>query len=133
MEDESVDWTKLREFRATDLTKSFVLSWELNGTVLQIDLDVNLNPQHALYEKPRPSEGACFRAALLEFPDCTSVVDVDSRAAPGPLSLFLARLPHGQISGLRLTADGEYELSGEFGTLQIHADRPILRLKSRLD
>lgn len=129
MPEVTIDWTDLREFHAVDLTKSFVLTWQSDSGALQIDLDLCLTPEHLLYEKPRPAERACFRPALLEFPDCTSVSVTVQEADSVPVPQAIRSLSHGRISGLRLIADGEYELSGDFGTLQIHADRPILRLK----
>ena len=40
-----------------------------------------------------------------------------------------AGLAGGRISGLRLIDDGRYEMSGAFGKVEIHAERPILRLR----
>lgn len=125
MSDSTINWTDLREFRAVDLTRSFILSWKMEADSLLIDLDLSLLPEHAFYEEPRPSEVACFRPATLEFPQFTGATD--SSAAKIKL---VASLPHGQISGLRLVVDGEYELSGEFGTVRILSERPLLRLKS---
>ncbi len=73
MSDVPINWTDLREFRATGLTDSFVLSWRMESDTLQVDLDILLMPEHAFYEKPRPAEGACIRPAMLEFPHCTMV------------------------------------------------------------
>ena len=79
MTDNVTDWRELREFRAIDMTKSFVLSWNYESESLLIDLDLFLCPDHAFYEEPRPAEKACFRPALLEFPYCSSIrSDADS-------------------------------------------------------
>ncbi len=123
--DTTINWTELREFRAVDLVQSFVLSWDVDADSLRIDLDLSLLPDHAFYEEPRPKETACFRPAILEFPQFTEAVD----AIDGGEIDAVTRLPHGQISGLQLIADGEYELSGEFGAVRVFAERPILRLK----
>lgn len=127
MSDVPVNWTELREFRAVGLLDSFVLSWRLEADLLQIDLDLLLLPEHALYEEPRPSESGCIRPAILEFPHCTLVSGdgVSDEALPKAVS----GLSHGRITGLRLTADGQYELSGRFGVVKIHAERPLLRIK----
>lgn len=122
MSDKSISWTELREFRATELTKSFVLSWEQAGDTLKIDLDLSLAPEHAFYEKPRPSEGDCFRPALLEFPHCTAVAGANG-------ALNIDQISHGQITGFQLVTDGVYALSGEFGDIEISSERPLLRLK----
>jgi len=125
--DHSINWTKLREFRAIGLTQSFVLSWQMKNDTLQLDLDLLLLPEHAFYEKPRPAEGACFRPAMLEFPSCTLLSsDADEN---GTLSDVASGLSLGRISDLRLITDGQYVIKGNFGTVNIHAERPILRLK----
>ena len=64
---------------------------------------------------------------LLEFPYCDEVgTPAGERGAPGDLA---AQLKPGAITGLRLLGDGCYEIAGEFGTVSIIAERPILRLK----
>jgi len=127
MNDVSINWTELREFRAVGLTQSFILSWQMQDDALRIDLDLLLLPEHAFYEKPRPSEGACFRPAMLEFPHC-ALVSSDGNTG-GASSEVVSGLSHGRISSMRLTADGQYEIQGNFGTIKVHAERPILRLQ----
>jgi hypothetical protein len=129
MSEKSTNWTELREFRAVDLTESFVLSWDAESGSLQIDLDLFLCPEHAFYERPRPRERACYRPAILEFPFCSRIESAGSRAAGDTVSARAAKLASGRISGLRLVDDGHYEMKGEFGTVELFAERPILRLK----
>jgi hypothetical protein len=128
MTDDVTDWRELREFNAVDLTKSFVLSWDTKSDSLLIDLDLYLCPDHAFYEKPRPSEKACFRPALLEFPDC-SEIKADGNAKDGQVVTEAAALGLGAIEGLRRIGEGRYEITGEFGQVEIGAERPLLRLK----
>ncbi len=126
----TVDWRDLREFKAVDLTQSFILSWELDHESLVIDIDLYLQPEHAFYEEPRPAERACFRPALLEFPCC-------SRATNSPddsgnfLKDAVVELGPGRVTGLKLVDDGCYVIKGAFGCVEIDAERPILRLKSQ--
>jgi hypothetical protein len=116
---ESADWRQLREFAAVDLTRSFVLSWRMDGETLLIDVDLFLTPEHAFYEEPRPAEKVCIRPAVMEFRYCDSISrDVES-------------LTHGAIRTLQVT-DGVYEIVGEFGSVKIDAERPLLRLKGPL-
>ena len=68
--DGATDWRKLREFVAVDLTRSFVLSCDVESETLLIDSDLYLTTAHPFYEKPRPSEKACIRSAVIEFPYC---------------------------------------------------------------
>lgn len=125
-DEEAVDWRKLREFADVDLAQSFVLSWHHEGGAVLIDIDLLLLPDHPFYEKPRPAEKVCIRPALIEFPFCEAVkagLDEDD------ISAIVGGLGIGAISGLRLLADGHYEISGEFGVVEIEAERPLLRLK----
>lgn len=117
-----VQWTDLREFAGVDLESSYVLSWSKEGETLLLDVDLQLKPEHAFYERPRPSQKACIRAALIEFPYCDSV-------RLGAIETSTQDLSLGRISGLDLVDDGEYELRGEFGTVLIRSERPLLRLK----
>lgn len=126
--DGATDWSKLREFVAVDLTRSFVLSWEIQSNVLMIDTDLHLLPEHPFYERPRPAEKVCIRAAVIEFPLCDGI---ESKSVPtnAKLATAVGELGHGAIRGLRRLADGRYEISGEFGVVLIDAERPIMRLK----
>ncbi|ANO52019.1 hypothetical protein [Woeseia oceani] len=130
MSDDTTDWTALREFKAVDLTASYVLSWHVNGEALLLELDICLAPQHPFYEEPRPSEDACIRPGVLEFPYCVRLVAANRTADKAAIAGLASRLGLGRINGLRRTGDGIYELQGKFGDVTIHAERPILRLKS---
>jgi hypothetical protein len=126
---ETTDWTELREFRNVQLTDSFVLSWMVEAGALLVDLDLCLGPEHTFYEKPRPAEKVCVRPAILEFPQCTQAsIDAASRNA-GTLADAIRHFGAGRISGFSRTGEGEYRLTGRFGIVTIHAERPILRLK----
>lgn len=130
MSDDTTEWTELREFRHVDLTESFVLSWGIEGESLLIDVDMYLTPQHAFYEEPRPAEKACFRAALIEFPWCSRVArSGDGKAQT--VSSAIRTLGLGRIEGFRRTGEGQYEISGAFGTVDILAERPMVRLKNK--
>lgn len=132
MTDNVSDWRELREFKAVDLTRSFVLSWHTESETLLIDLDLFLCPDHAFYEEPRPAEKACFRPAILEFPYCSvlsSGADTDNGQSVADIA---ATLGHGLIEGLRRIGEGRYEITGEFGQVEIDAERPLLRLKGQL-
>lgn len=128
-DDESVDWRKLREFADVDLTKSFVLSWQAEAGTVFIDVDVHLLPDHPFYEKPRPAEKVCIRPALIEFPYCEAVTS-DGQGEMADIGTAVEQLGLGAIQGLRRLGSGRYEIRGEFGTVQLDAERPVLRLKS---
>ena len=123
----SVDWRQLREFADVDLTRSFVLSWHVDGETLKIDIDLYLTEQHAFYEKPRPAEKVCIRPAVIEFPYCEALMADTAQASE--VADIAAEIPHGAIDTLRRRDNGHYEIGGEFGTVVIDAERPILRLK----
>lgn len=123
----TTDWRQLREFADVDLTQSFVLSWHVESDSLFIDIDLFLMPHHPFYEKPRPAEKVCIRPAYIEFPFCEALgADPDTDAE---LVETAGNLGHGAISGLRRLADARYEITGEFGTVFVKAERPLLRLK----
>ena len=111
------NWRQLREFRAVDLGGSFVVAWSIAAETLLLDIDLQLTPEHPFYEKPRPAEKVCIRPAVIEFPYCEKPVAT-------------ADLDIGRIADLNVLADGRYEISGEFGVVEIIAERPILRLKT---
>ncbi|MGB5165210.1 MAG: hypothetical protein WBN09_12400 [Woeseiaceae bacterium] len=125
---ESVDWRQLREFASVDLAQSYVLSWHLEADSLVADIDVHLTPEHPFYEKPRPAEKHCIRPAVIEFPYCDQIAE-DGQQKAASLSEAVAALRNGRIEELR-ARDGEYEIRGEFGTVRVLAERPLLRLKS---
>jgi len=131
MSDTETNWTEFREFATVDLEQSFVIAWESEGQSLMIDLDVVLRPEHPFYEEPRPAEGACYRPAVIEFPTCTQIT------APGidggeDVAEAIESLQAGRIAGFRRTGNGRYAISGEFGTVGINSERPLLRLKAPL-
>jgi hypothetical protein len=126
-DDGTISWRQLREFADVDLTKSFVLSWHAEGETLVIDIDLFLEAEHPFYEKPRPAEKICIRPASIEFPYCEALWSdsVDS----GKVVEITGKLAHGAIDDLYIQDDGRYAISGEFGTVSVIAERPILRLK----
>lgn len=125
--DKITEWRQLREFADVDLTRSYVLSWHVESDTLFVDIDLYLMPKHAFYEKPRPAEKVCIRPAYIEFPFCEAL-GLDG-AAEGELVDNAGNLGHGAIAGFRRLADARYEITGEFGTVFVKAERPLLRLK----
>jgi hypothetical protein len=126
-EDGSIGWQQLREFSDVDLAKSFVLSWHVEVDTLVIDIDLCLQPGHPFYEEPRPAEKRCIRPAWIEFPACDAIHTGDDNRAE--VVEVAGVLEHGAIADLAVLDDGQYAISGEFGTVFINAERPILRLK----
>ncbi len=126
--DDIVDWRKLREFAGVDLPRSFVLSWHVETDTLLVDVDLFLTPEHPFYEKPRPAEKVCIRPAVIEFPCCDSLRA--SGVSGEEIVEIAAKIPHGPIESFCRLASGQYEIGGEFGTVLVDAERPILRLKS---
>ncbi|MDJ0711731.1 MAG: hypothetical protein QNJ14_15180 [Woeseiaceae bacterium] len=120
-------WRELREFADVDLTRSYVLSWQADRDTLLIDVDLFLEPKHPFYEEPRPAERACIRPALIEFPyvDACRLGDTSYRQVAD----LIEDIRHGAIEDLSVSGDGCYEICGEFGTVFVNAERPILRLK----
>ena len=125
--DGKISWRQLREFADVDLTKSFILSWHTEGETLVIDIDLYLEAEHPFYEKPRPAEKFCIRPAYIEFPHCEELRSdaVESKE----VTEITEKLSHGAISDLSVLDDGRYAINGEFGTVSVVAERPILKLK----
>ena len=128
MIDETTNWKALREFKAVDLSQSFVLSWAVKAGSLLIDVDLFLFQNHPFYERPRPSEKACFRPAHIEFPNCLWVSGAEPRAGQSIVE-SAKELEGGRISDLRRTGEGQYEIVGDFGVIAISGERPMVRLK----
>ena len=126
-DDGKISWRQLREFADVDLTRSFVLSWHTEGETLVIDIDLYLEAGHAFYEKPRPAEKICIRPASIEFPYCEGLQA--DRVDGDEVIEITGKLGHGAIDDLNVLDDGRYAISGEFGTVSVIAERPILRLK----
>ncbi len=120
-------WRELREFADVDLTKSYVLSWQTERDTLLIDIDLYLENGHPFFEQPRPAEKVCIRPALIEFPHVDECRLGDS--PPRQLAEIVTDISHGAIEDLTVSGDGCYEIRGEFGTVSMNAERPILRLK----
>ena len=127
-DNEAIDWRSLREFADVDLARSFVLSWYFEAETLFVDADILLMPDHPFYEKPRPAEKVCIRPALVEFPFCVDVC-VHGSTGGDDINALVNKLGHGAITGLQRRGDGRYEIRGDFGTVTIEAERPVLRLK----
>lgn len=124
---ERTDWREMREFADVDLTKSFILSWHFESGILFVDIDVLLTPEHPFYETPRPAEKVCIRPACIEFPYCESFGKAGESG--GKLVDIAGNLGAGAITGLSRFANHRYEISGDFGTVLIDAERPLLKLK----
>ncbi|MGI9237600.1 MAG: hypothetical protein ACR2QZ_09400 [Woeseiaceae bacterium] len=123
----TTEWTQLREFADVDLTRSYVLSWHVDMDTLYVDIDVFLMPEHPFYEVPRPAEKVCIRPACIEFPVCEALGQ--NGGDDTELVDTASKLGHGVITGFRRLADARYEIRGEFGTVFVEAERPLLRLK----
>ena len=95
--------------------------------MLVVDIDLLLKPEHPFFEKPRPAEKVCIRPAYIEFRYCDALQS--SVAGEGEVTEIAGKLGLGAITDLVVLDDGRYAITGEFGTVSIVAERPILRLK----
>lgn len=122
----SSDWRQLQEFAGVDLTPSRVLAWHIEADSLKIDIELLLAPEHPFYETPRPTEKACIRPAIVEFACCESLGRDDGSCAE--LVEIPSNLGNGAISRMRRPCNARYEIAGEFGTVFVDAERPVLKL-----
>lgn len=118
---------QLSEFAGVDLSRSYVLSWNFESDTLFVDIDLCFLPEHPFYEEPRPAEKACIRPACVEFPFCDRLST--KNAMGGKAVDIVGNLGHGAITNLRRLTELRYEITGEFGTVLIDADQPILKIK----
>lgn len=125
--DDITEWQQLREFADVDLTRSYVLSWHVESDTLFVDIDVYLKPEHPFYEQPRPAEKVCIRPAYIEFPYCEALGS--DGGAESELVDTAGNLGHGALTGFRRLPDARYEITGEFGTVFVNAERPMLKFK----
>ena len=88
---------------------------------------IRAGPEHPFYEEPRPAEKVCIRPACIEFPCCEDLLP--DGVADGEPADIARKLGHGAISEFRRRADARYEISGEFGTVFVNAERPLLKIK----
>lgn len=126
-EGETIDWRQLREFADIELARSYVLAWQLERGALLVDVDLELGKSHVFYEEPRPAERVCIRPATIEFPTLKAL-ELNGAGGDG-IEETVSRLQLGAIHGFRRSHDGPYQLDGEFGTVTIDAERPIVRFR----
>lgn len=118
---------RLSEFAGVDFSRSYVLSWNFESDTLIVDIDLCLSPEHPFYEKPRPAEKACIRPTSVEFPCCDGLST--EFATDGEPVDIAGNLGHGAITNLRRLTEHRYEISGEFGTVFVDAEQPLLKFK----
>jgi len=125
------DWRQLREFRGVDMEASYIVGWHYESGLLSIDMDILLTPEHPFYEKPRPSQKGCIRAAVIEFPYCRSISRTDGEQGSTEGEAIVAALEHGAVRSFCVYDDGVYEIAGAFGQVVVEAERPVMRLTGR--
>jgi hypothetical protein len=124
----AVGWQDLREFAGVDMSHSYALAWRFDRGALLIDVDLQLLPEHPFYEPPRRRDKACIRPAIIEFPSCAGLL-LNGRGAGEDARVLAGSLAAGAIHNLQRRDEGPYVVEGRFGTVEIDADRPILRLQ----
>jgi len=110
---------------------SYIVGWHYESGLLSIDMDILLTPEHPFYEKPRPSQKGCIRAAVIEFPYCRSISRTDGEQGSTEGEAIVAALEHGAVRSFCVYDDGVYEIAGAFGQVVVEAERPVMRLTGR--
>lgn len=106
------------EFTGIDLQDTFILDWQLTGSVLEFNLEASIWPSSQFYSAPKPNEHTCYKFAKLQF--------VEFENIEGLLSLETAKYTvdpdgskdYGHFDSLEKTAAG-FLLAGDFGTVSI--------------
>src|SRR5688572_10578204 len=112
------DWTEMPEFDGVDLTESYVLGWRVDDQGLHFELDVALVPGHPAYRHPRPDERTCYRRGALQFPGASSVRGLEPQDSVVGAVDASGERDYGNIDTFE-EVEGEFNLSGEFGDVQI--------------
>ena len=118
-------WTQMSEFDGVDLTESYVLGWRMDGDDLRFDLDVALVPGHPAYRAPGPDERTCYRRGTLTFPSAHAVVGLERQEAVRATVDASGERDYGNIDTFD-DANGEFQLSGDFGDVRVKSGRPRL-------
>jgi hypothetical protein len=107
------------------LEDSYVLSIQEENNSITFLLETVLLEEHPLYTEPLVSEAHCYKEGTLSFPNTQSYSLVRSNAEP--VKDPDGSVDYGNIDEMYLK-DSAYFLSGEWGTLTITSDSPIITL-----
>lgn len=113
------------------LEDSYVLGLEVESDAVNFDLDVVLRPGHPLYEPPRSGDKYCMHRGRLVFPRPRGVRLERSNLPPATDAS--GQLDYGNIDGFEIVADRTYHLFGEWGSLQLSSDLPILTFRGAVE
>ncbi len=109
------------------LEDSYVLSIQTDeeNNFITFLLEIVLLEEHPLYTEPLVSEAYCYKKGKLSFPNTQSYSLVRSNAEP--VKDPDGSIDYGNIDEMYLK-DNSYFLSGEWGTLTITSDSPVITL-----
>jgi hypothetical protein len=123
-------WLEMPEFDGLDLTESYVLGWAVTPEGLRFDLDIALAPSHPDYTPPPTRERDCYRRGTLLFPAAHSIRGLaETSQVVGAIDLSGER-DYGTFDHLEANG-GTFRLEGEFGTVTLLSDRPVVTFLPR--
>jgi hypothetical protein len=113
------------------LEDSYVLAIHLSGDELAFDLEAVLLNDHPEYATPKPGEQHCYRLGRLSFGRPSEV-----RFA-GAIALWLrptvdmdGSVDLGNIDSLTRSENGIFAIAGDWGTIEVRSERPVLVIGS---
>ena len=109
---------------AVYLEDSYVLGLHVTPDAVSFELDVVLRRGHPLYEAPKPGDRYCMQRGTLVFRRPREVRLERSDATPATDAS--GQLDYGNIDGFEIVAERTYYLFGEWGSLQISSELPVL-------
>lgn len=118
-------YTALDQLRHVYLEDSYVLGISESEANVDFLLDLVLTEDHPAYAAPRDDEQYCYRRALLRFPNVTRAawdtrVVVPARDATGSVD-------YGSIDTF-VVDRRSYRLTGDWGSVTVESDPPVLRM-----
>jgi hypothetical protein len=122
------DWTAISSFHRLDLASSFIMSWTADGGELLFEVDFVLAEGHRDYREPPQGEWACFRRGTLKFPNARSIAGLRPMAEVRPAVDATSEIDYGHFDSFVEVRSGQFEVSGDFGVLQLESDQPIVAI-----
>lgn len=114
-------------FDHVNVQDCIVLGWDCTLAALRIRLHVSLLPKHPQYMAPLAEDRSCFVSGKLVFPNPRNLSGLDPMDQVTPSLDPDGSLDYDTLHGVCSIAEGYY-LEGEFGSVILASDAPVLLL-----
>ena len=116
-------------FVGIDLHDTFVLSWCVQDSVLEFDLEASIWPKSQYYSKPKLDEFTCYKKAKLRFLSISSIEGLRSLDDVDFSTDINGEKDYGNIDHLEKTASG-FLIEGDFGVVVIENEGIEFEIKT---